>query len=194
MALETAKRSVYTRGVSKKKKPIQHMPLLNQVAPSQTGKWIRLALLLLALVLIVIVLWFYWRSLQVQPRALDAIPREYTLPDYLPEGQAQARFDLYTGGDQMGQRPQQTGLVVRWGYENKGYWQVIASCREVGRGNALGDFNERVLDLAVCDGQLLSLLSEGGKIVVKRGNAPDQGRVVWEQTLVGVSKTVREKE
>lgn len=194
MAFEAAKPCVYTRGVSKKEKPIQHMPLLNQAGPSKTGKWIRLGLLLLAFVLLALVLWFYWRSLQVQPRVLDAIPREYTLPDYLPEGQAQARFDLYTGGDQMGQRSQQTGLVVRWGYQNKGYWQIIASCQEVGRGNALGDIDERVLDLAACNGQLLTLINEGGKIVVKRGDAPDQGRVVWEQTLVGVNKTVRDKE
>ena len=166
--------------------------------PSSQGIWLRAGLLALALLLVLALLLAYrgWLAAQPQPQALDAQPREFTLPDYLPEGQAQARFDLYTGGDQMGQGAKQTGLVVRWGYENKGYWQIIASCREVGRGNALGEFTERVLDIATCNGQIYSLIAEGTNLQIKRGHAVDAGTLAWQQSLPPdfVKKIVREQE
>ncbi|MDX2004517.1 MAG: hypothetical protein SFU83_04500 [Meiothermus sp.] len=176
--------------MSEKKKPVGALP-------SQRGVWLRAGLLALALLMVLLLLAAYrnWLVAPTLPQALDPRPREFTLPDYLPEGQAQARFDLYSESETgPGRQSKQSGLVVRWGYENKGFWQIIASCREVRRG-VPGEFGGRVLDIARCDGQTFTLVAEGRGLQIRRGGV-DAGAVMWQQALPEgfVSRIVREQE
>jgi hypothetical protein len=90
------------------------------------------------------------------PRPLDAAPVERALDRPLPKGHAQAWLEFDTGKDTLSTSSLEAGLAltVRWG--TRELRQVFASCADGAKGNALGELETGVLDLAGC-GELYRL-------------------------------------
>jgi hypothetical protein len=67
----------------------------------------------------------------------------------------------------MATAARQPGLAVVVRYGRREQRQVIASCDEPAKGNALGDVGGSILDIAACDG-LYRLIHRSGYVVVER--------------------------
>jgi len=115
-------------------------------------------------------------------RPLDAAPVKTRLQAPVPPGRAEAFFTLNTGGDQMGQRAKEAGLmvIVRVGTDH--YQQTIASCPDPGLGSALGGGTERELEIAACDGEYW-LISEPGRVSVVRMDKKQEGETITQFDL-----------
>lgn len=105
-------------------------------------------------------------TVTAKPRPLDKAPVVRVLSSAVAPGQAEARFEIDTGGDIMGAAAREAGLAVVFRYDRRELRQVIASCPEAVRGNALGDVVAPVLDYAGCDG-FFRLVRRGGEVVVE---------------------------
>lgn len=106
-------------------------------------------------------------SIQRQPRRLDKTPEERELASAVAPGQAEAWFEIDTGGDIMGAPPREAGLAVVFRYAKRELRQVIASCPEAVRGSVLGDIVDPVLDLVGCDG-VFRLIRRSSDVIVER--------------------------
>jgi hypothetical protein len=128
-----------------------------------------------------------------QPRELDAQPVKTKLQSPLPEGKAEARFSLNTGGDQMSQTSREAGLVVTVRVGEDEYQQTIASCRDPGLGSALGGGTERELEIAICNGEFM-LVSEPGLVSVVPITDGVEGKAVARFELPNGVRAVSAKE
>lgn len=95
----------------------------------------------------------------------------------LPAGKAEASFRLDTGADQMTETPREAGLVVVVRVGADEYRQTVASCAEPGLGSALGGGTERVLEVALCNGEYF-LISEPGVVTVLPVNDGVEGQAI----------------
>jgi hypothetical protein len=122
-----------------------------------------------------------------EPRALDAAPVESALATPLDANRAEAEFAIDTGGDQMGGPAREAALRVVVRFDSRELRQTIASCREIGRGSALGDVGGSVLDLAVCGPDLYRLIAEPGSVRVER---EDEHGARTTVTAIGVPRSL----
>jgi hypothetical protein len=128
-------------------------------------------------------------STRRQPRQLDRTPVVRDLSSAVSSGQAEARFEIDTGGDMMGAAAREAGLAVVFRYDKRELRQVVASCPEAVRGNVLGDLVEPVLDLAGCDG-FFRLIHRGGEIIVERDGG--DGGATAIVTTISIPRGIRE--
>lgn len=128
-----------------------------------------------------------------QPRELDAQPIKTKLQAPLPEGRAEALFSLNTGGDQMTETSRQAGLVVIVRVGDDEYRQTIATCPDPGLGSALGGGTERVLEVAICNGEFM-LVSEPGLVTVVPIQDGAEGKAIARFELPSGVRAVSAKE
>ncbi len=129
-------------------------------------------------------------SVPLQPRALDKSPVTRELPASVPPGVAEAGFEIDTGGDTMGAKTKESGLAVVVRFGTREQRQVIASCSEATRGNALGPTGNVVLDIGACGG-LYRLLRKPGRLVVERQAIDGTTKVMASLVLPTNTREIR---
>jgi len=112
------------------------------------------------LVLLAVALFLYVKK--QRHRDIDPFPVMVLTPDVLPAGKATAKLSIDTGGDQMSAFGSDPGLALEVRFQNKIYWQVLASCKDIDWGNKqAGD-----LSAYDCDGRTFHLVSENNAVKV----------------------------
>lgn len=109
-----------------------------------------------------------------EPRALDVKPVKHRLKTPLPAGRAEALFEMVLTGDQMSMTSTEVGLSIIVRHGDMEYRQIFASCRRPSSGSALGGGTERILEVAICNGEFW-LISEPGLVSVHRMDKKTDG-------------------
>lgn len=128
---------------------------------------------------------------RAEPATEDHPAAESRLQSSLPEGRAEAFFELETSGDQMAQPTKPARLVMVLRHGNTEQRVEISTCKEAALGSALGGGTETVLEVAGC-GDFFSLETGAGFVDVRRlTSGEDRERVVRRPLPPGVERAVR---
>jgi hypothetical protein len=128
----------------------------------------------------------YHKNIELE---FDTIPKMIKLNQPMELGRAEAFFELYTGGDQMSQQVKLVKLLIVLRYYDNEYRYIIASCSDPSLGSALGGGTNRVLEVALCNGEYW-LISEPGKVIVLRTDEIHKGEIICNFELPDSIKAV----